>query len=77
MFPASAIVFFYHGPLAWNGVFALYLPLALFALWYNVTAFWLLRAIRQEGRIVEPEEGDSPARPQGESDLTRHRVAHA
>lgn len=77
MFPASAIVFFYHGPLAWNGVFALYLPLALFALWYNVTAFWLLRAIRQEGRIVESEEGDSPARPQGESDLTRHRVAHA
>jgi hypothetical protein len=48
MFPASAIVFFYHGPLAWNGVFALYLPLALFALWFNVTAFWVLKAIRHE-----------------------------
>ncbi|BBY25832.1 hypothetical protein [Mycobacterium stomatepiae] len=52
MFPASAIVFFYHGPLAWNGVFALYLPLTLFALWYNVSAFWLLRAIRQESQAT-------------------------
>lgn len=77
MFPASAIVFFYHGPLAWNGVFALYLPLALFALWYNVTAFWLLRAIQQESRIAEAEDPDFQARAQGRSDFTRHTVTHA
>ncbi|WP_293043325.1 hypothetical protein [Mycobacterium sp.] len=59
MFPASAIVFFYHGPLAWNGVFALYLPLVLFALWYNVTAFWLLRAIRHEAQATEADDRET------------------
>jgi hypothetical protein len=48
MFPASAIVFFYTGPLAGNGVFALYVPLTLFATWYNVTTYWVGRAIRDE-----------------------------
>ncbi len=61
MFPASAIVFFYHGPLAWNGVFALYLPLTLFALWYNVASFWVLRAIRQEAETDVPVSEDSLA----------------
>lgn len=58
MLPASAIVFFYHGPLAWNGVFALYLPLTLFALWYNVTSFWVLRAIRDETGTGDEDSGD-------------------
>jgi hypothetical protein len=55
MFPASAIVFFYHGPLAWNGVFALYIPLTMFALWYTVTAFWLNKAMAQESASLEVE----------------------
>ena len=50
MFPASAIVFFYDGPLAWNGVFGLYLPLAIFAAWYNVLSYYLLKAIRSEAK---------------------------
>jgi hypothetical protein len=50
MFPASAIVFFYNGPLAWNGVFGLYLPLAIFAVWYNVVTFYLLKAIGSEAK---------------------------
>lgn len=48
MFPASAIVFFYDGPLAWSGVFSLYLPLTIFAAWYNVVTYYLLKAIRSE-----------------------------
>ena len=58
MAPASAIVFFYHGPLAWNGVFALYLPLSLFAIWYNVTTFWIHRAIRHENNTDTAEYGE-------------------
>jgi MFS family permease len=77
MFPASAIVFFHHGPLAWNGVFAFYLPLALFALWYNVTAFWVLRAIRHESRTIGTEGDGSPAHQQGQSDFTMHTATHA
>lgn len=48
MFPASAIVFFYSGPFAWNGIFGLYLPLVLFALWYNVVSFYLVKAIKAQ-----------------------------
>lgn len=65
MFPASALVFCYSGPLAWNGVFALYLPLGLFALWFNVTTYWLRRAIRDEPdsapSVLEPTNEDRPA----------------
>jgi hypothetical protein len=53
MLPASLIVFFYHGPLAWNGVLAVYLPLSMFALWYNVTTFWTAKAIRDEDARLE------------------------
>ncbi len=63
MFPASAIVFFYHGPLAWNGVFALYLPLTLFALWYNVVSFWVLRGIRQEAHSDSADDVAAPRQP--------------
>jgi hypothetical protein len=76
MFPASAIVFFYHGPLAWNGVFALYLPLGLFALWYNVTAFWVLRAIRHEAQTDDAEDRHSPPRRPGTSDSSLHAASH-
>lgn len=58
MFPASAIVFFYNGPLAWNGVFGLYLPLTIFAAWYNVVTYYLLTAIKSEAR-----ESDVPRVP--------------
>jgi hypothetical protein len=73
MLPASAIVFFYRGPLAWNGVFALYLPLALFALWYNVTAIWLLRAIRHEAQTEEADAGDQGSARLLDPDVFRRR----
>jgi hypothetical protein len=57
MFPASLIVFFYSGPFAWNGLFGLYLPLGLFALWYNAVSFYLLKAVRSGSPV--PARGDA------------------
>lgn len=63
MFPASAIVFFKVGPLAWNGVFALYLPLTMFALWFNVVTYWVARAIKSESVELASDPG-IPGRPE-------------
>ena len=57
MFPASAIVFFKVGPLAWNGVFALYLPLTMFAVWFNVVTYWIARAIKSESVELASDPG--------------------
>jgi hypothetical protein len=46
--PAGIIVFFKHGPFAWNGLLSFFLPLAAFAAWIAVTVVLLLRAIEQE-----------------------------
>jgi hypothetical protein len=43
--PAGVVPFFKHGPLAWNGGFAFYLPLTAFAIWMGVMFFLLRRAI--------------------------------
>lgn len=43
--PGSLVPFFHEGPLAWNGLIALYLPLVAFVSWVVVNALLLLRAI--------------------------------
>ena len=48
MFPAILVVFFKAGPFAWNGLLALYLPLALYAIWYHVMLIVLLKALREK-----------------------------
>jgi hypothetical protein len=68
MFPASAIVFFKVGPLAWNGVFALYLPLAMFALWFNVVTYWVARATNGESITLASDSG-IPGRPDNGHDV--------
>ena len=45
MIPASLIVFFYHGPLTWNGILGLYLPLSMFAIWYQVMTYYVNKSI--------------------------------
>lgn len=55
MFPASLIVFFHSGPFAWNGIFGIYLPLGMFALWYHVVTFYLRRSIKARASIAEPD----------------------
>jgi len=48
MIPVSAIAFFKTGPFAWDGLFGIYLPLILFAFWYNILSYFVLQAIKQE-----------------------------
>jgi MFS family permease len=61
MFPASLIVFFYSGPLAWNGLFGIYLPLAMFALWYNTVSFYLLKAVKAEANVETLRSSEQPS----------------
>jgi hypothetical protein len=46
--PAGIIVFFKHGPFAWNGLFSFYLPLTVFAIWIAVMVVLLRAAIDRE-----------------------------
>jgi hypothetical protein len=62
MFPASLVVFFYHGPFAWNGVFGIYLPLCMFAIWYQVTTWYLHRSITLRAAEPDPDPASGPDR---------------
>jgi hypothetical protein len=48
--PAGVIPFFKGGPLAWNGVFAWWIPLCVYFSWFVVMVVLLLRAIRDDER---------------------------
>lgn len=48
LLPASAIIFFKTGPLAWTGVIGFWIPAAVFGVWYIVMTVILLRAISAE-----------------------------
>lgn len=46
--PGFAVYLFYEGPLAWNGVFAFWIPLVAFTSWMLSTTYVLVKAVRQE-----------------------------
>ncbi|MCW2784738.1 MAG: hypothetical protein JWP74_1255 [Marmoricola sp.] len=46
--PGCAIYLFHSGPLAWNGVFAFWIPLVAFSAWIGATTYVLLKAIDSE-----------------------------
>jgi len=46
--PGCAIYVFKTGPLAWNGMFAFWIPLTVFVIWIIVTGVMLLKAIDVE-----------------------------
>ena len=54
--PGCAIYLFKSGPLAWNGVFAFWIPLTVFCIWWIVTTFMLIKAVD-----VEAAERDAHA----------------
>ena len=47
-FGGTLIYFFKSGPFAWNGIFAFWLPLSLFALWIGVMFLVLRSAIQRQ-----------------------------
>ncbi|TDO10430.1 hypothetical protein EV580_4718 [Mycobacterium sp. BK086] len=49
--PASFLVFFKTGPLAWNGVFVWWVPVFAFLLWFVPNFVYLLRAIDRDDRL--------------------------
>lgn len=58
--PAAIIPFFKDGPLAWNGVFAFWVPLSVYFTWFTVTVVLLLRAIADDERQQARGATDSP-----------------
>lgn len=53
---AGAIAFLAHsGPLAWNGLLALYVPLAAFGVWAGVLGYLMLTSIRRQQAEAEAE----------------------
>jgi hypothetical protein len=48
--PGALIVFFKHGPFAWNGLFAWWIPLGMFTVWLILLSVMLLRAISEQER---------------------------
>lgn len=61
--PGSLVPFFHDGPLAWDGLIALYLPLVAFASWVIVNSALLLKAIdtRRDGTGSPGALADDPA----------------
>lgn len=61
--PASFVVFFHSGPLAWNGVLAWWLVLVDFFVWLVLMGYALLVAIKhQETEEAAPSRGTSLSR---------------
>jgi hypothetical protein len=59
--PGSFNVFFHDGVLAWDGVFAFYLPILVFVSWTVITPLYVLKAIRhQELEEAELDGDDTP-----------------
>ena len=42
--PATIVPFFHHGPFAWNGLFAFWIPVGVFVVWF-LTMSWAIRRI--------------------------------
>ena len=54
--PASFLVFFKTGPLAWNGVLVWWVPVAAFLLWFVPNFIYLLKAVDSDDGV--PSERD-------------------
>ena len=52
--PGCVVVMMNDGPLAWNGVFAFYIPGAALTVWMFTTTYVLLRGIKAQQRAEAP-----------------------
>jgi hypothetical protein len=48
--PGILIPYFKHGPLAWNGLLAFWIPVVVFTIWLFLISAMLLRAINEQER---------------------------
>lgn len=51
--PDQLLFFFHDGPFAWNGVFALWIPLIMFGIWFFVTTYVLHKAEQHDPLIKD------------------------
>lgn len=59
--PGTFNVFFHDGALAWDGVFAFYLPIAVYVSWAVITPIYLFKAVNhQEAEETELPDGPAP-----------------
>jgi hypothetical protein len=61
--PGCAIYLFKSGPLAWNGVFAFWIPLTVFSIWWIVTTFMLIKAVDVEAAERDAHAADRMREP--------------
>lgn len=62
--PGGCLAFFHTGPLAWNGIFAFYVPAAAFFAWLIVLTVLTLKAIDRQGPAA-PSPAGAPTSPAG------------
>jgi hypothetical protein len=48
LLPATIVIVFKTGPLAWTGLIGFWISAAVFGVWYLVMTWVVLRAVRQE-----------------------------
>ncbi len=66
--PGTFNVFFHNGPLAWNGIVAWYIPLAVFATWAIINPIFLSRAVDSMSDDADPVDADELLRLRAEVD---------
>lgn len=59
--PGGVIPYFKSGPFAWNGLFAWWIPLAVFTAWMLTLSWLLLRAIGEQERLDGAASAAAPA----------------
>jgi len=60
--PASFIVFFKSGPMAWNGFFVWWVPVAAFLFWFVPNFIFLLKAVDEDDDVSADHEASVDAR---------------
>ena len=58
--PAGIIVFFKHGPFAWNGLFSFWMPLTVYCAWMVTMTVLLIRTLAAQCREADAHPSEQP-----------------
>jgi hypothetical protein len=58
--PSGLVLFFHHGPFAWNGIFTFWLAATVFGIWFVLMMICMLKAIAQQESEAEAGAGAVP-----------------